>query len=63
MFGPKNIGPTEIDSLEAKWEQEYEYDDNDPAAQGGVMEVEGGATMKQGEMPAPVHMDIFYDNQ
>jgi len=55
-----NIGQMEIDDLEAKWEQQYEYNSFEEEGGENAMEADdGGKTAGS----SPVHMELFYNNQ
>ena len=58
----------EVDDLEAKWEQQYEYNNNNDEEEenvggdGSNMEVvNGDKVMNTVSVAAPVHMELFYN--
>ena len=58
----------EVDDLEAKWEQQYEYNNNNDEEEengggdGSNMElVNGDKVMNTASVAAPVHMELFYN--
>ena len=57
----------EVDDLEAKWEQQYEYNNNDEEEENGggdgsnMEAVNGDKVMNTASATAPVHMELFYN--
>jgi hypothetical protein len=52
----QNLGQMEIGSLEAKWEQKYDTNDD------YMEDVEGKAVSNDNSGSTAVHMELFYDN-
>ena len=65
----QNIGELEIADLEAKWEQNYQYNgqEEEQGEQGNGEEVAGGKEVNHsagvGGDTSPIHMQMFYDAQ
>ena len=64
----QNIGEMEIADLEAKWEQNYQYNDQEEGQEehGGSDEVTGGKDRIHSagvDESSPIHMQMFYDAQ
>lgn len=55
-----NIGQMEIDDLEAKWEQQYEYNSYEEEGGENAMETDDGG---KAAGSSPVHMELFYNDQ
>ena len=58
----------EVDDLEAKWEQQYEYNNNDEEEENvdrgdgsNMMEEVNGDKVMNTSATAPVHMELFYN--
>jgi len=56
----------EIGDLEAKWEQQYEYnqyDEEDGGEGEHAMDADGGEAANNTSGSSPVHMELFYGNK
>jgi hypothetical protein len=61
----RQIGQTEIDAIEAKWEEFNDWSEDQDEANGGAVGHGQDIPRKLNDLaePDPIHMDIFYNGQ